>query len=302
MPENPLDSFHAPVLLEQAINGLVTDVDGTYVDATFGGGGHARAILQRLSSRGRLYAFDQDKDALINAPDDDRCTVIHSNFRFIQNFLRYYHVDKVHGILADLGVSSYQLDQEEKGFSFSSVDLDMRMNSDGPITAELLVNRLSEKELVHMFSQYGEVRNAKTLARAIVQARASAPITSTQNLIQCVEPVIMGHRTRYLAQVFQAIRIKVNNEIGVLQDLLTTSIDVLGTGGRLVIITYHSIEDRVVKHFFKSGSFGPTFTHPNLDQDWIMKTVNKKPIRPTAEEIQRNRRSRSAKLRIAEIM
>lgn len=297
---NPNDAFHKPVLLDQTVEGLISDRNGIYVDATFGGGGHAKAILENLSPKGRLFAFDQDKDALANKPHDHRCTLIHSNFRFIRNFLRYHGVEKVHGILADLGVSSFQLDESSKGFSFDSDDLDMRMNPASPISAADLINQLSERELVEIFSEYGEVRNAKTLARAIVQARLSAPIKNTQNLIQAIEPVIMGHRTRYLAQVFQAIRIKVNDEIGALKELLTTSIDMLALGGRLVIITYHSIEDRVVKHFMKSGNFGPDISQFNPSQDWIMKTINKKPIRPDADEIRRNRRSRSAKLRIAE--
>lgn len=296
----PNDAFHQPVLLDQAVEGLISDRDGLYVDATFGGGGHAKAILDNLSPKGRLFAFDQDKDALANKLHDDRCTLIHSNFRFIRNFLRYHGVEKVHGILADLGVSSFQLDELSKGFSFDSEDLDMRMNPASPISAADLINQLSEIELLKILSEYGEVRNAKTLARAIVQARLSAPIKNTQNLIQAIEPVIMGHRTRYLAQVFQAIRIKVNDEIGALKELLTTSIDILAPRGRLVIITYHSVEDRVVKHFMKSGTFGPDISLFNPSHDWILKTINKKPIRPDADEIRRNRRSRSAKLRIAE--
>ncbi|MDH3245097.1 MAG: 16S rRNA (cytosine(1402)-N(4))-methyltransferase RsmH [Saprospiraceae bacterium] len=296
----PNDAFHKPVLLDQSVEGLISDRDGLYVDATFGGGGHAKAILDNLSPKGRLFAFDQDKDALANNLHDDRCTLIHSNFRFIRNFLRYHGVVKVHGILADLGVSSFQLDELSKGFSFDSEDLDMRMNPASPISAADLINQLSEKELLKILSEYGEVRNAKTLARAIVQARLSAPIKNTQNLIQAIEPVIMGHRTRYLAQVFQAIRIKVNDEIGALKELLTTSIDILAPRGRLVIITYHSVEDRVVKHFMKSGNFGPDISLFNPSHDWLLKTINKKPIRPDADEIRRNRRSRSAKLRIAE--
>lgn len=291
--------FHRPVLLEQCVEALVTDPGGVYVDATFGGGGHSREILKKLSAKGRLFAFDQDVDALKNALDDQRFQLIHGNFRFIRHYLKYLGIRQLHGVMADLGVSSYQLDEGSKGFSFSRGEtLDMRMNPLAARSALDILNQESEENLVQILSSYGEVRNSKTLARAIVAAREQRPIANAHEFLNCVEPLALGNRARYLAQVFQAIRIKVNDEIGALQDFLAAGADMLVPGGRLVVLTYHSIEDRIVKHFIKSGK------RENLDQtaaeEWILKPVNKKPIVAGEAEIRKNSRARSAKLRIAE--
>lgn len=295
--------YHQPVLLDQCIEALMTDPDGIYVDATFGGGGHSREILKHLSDEGRLIAFDQDADASKNALQDPRFQLVNGNFRFIRHYLRYLQIQRLHGILADLGVSSYQLDVDSKGFSFSKGDVfDMRMNQKAARSALDIVNHESEENLVSIFSSYGEVRNSKTLAKAIVTAREQRPISNTHEFLNCVEPLAMGNKARYLAQVFQAIRIKVNDEIGSLQDFLVAGADMLVPGGRLVVLTYHSIEDRVVKHFVKSGltDFDNRDTTGVSGGDWILKPVNKKPIVAGPDEIRINRRSRSAKLRIAE--
>ncbi|NND08141.1 MAG: 16S rRNA (cytosine(1402)-N(4))-methyltransferase RsmH [Saprospiraceae bacterium] len=298
-----VNPYHAPVMCAETIESLVTDPHGVYVDATFGGGGHSAAILQVLDTGGRLFAFDQDLDAFVNKVDDQRLTLIHGNFRFLKQWMRYYDVTHVHGVMADLGVSSFQLDEKSKGFSYASdADLDMRMNIKSEASAFQIINETSEGELVEIFSRYGEVRNAKTLAKAIVVARALRPIKNVQELLMCIGPLVMGNRSRYLAQVFQAIRIKVNDEIGSLRALLSTAADLLVVGGRLSILTYHSIEDRLVKHFMKSGKLGPKEQEYEFEEDrkWYLKMLSKKPILPTREEVGRNRRARSAKLRIAE--
>ena len=295
--------YHEPVMLHQCIDGLIWQENGIYVDATFGGGGHSRAFLNRIGSKGQLIAFDQDQDALKNTIQDPRFQLIHGNFRFIKHYLRYLGVHQLHGILADLGVSSFQLDVDSKGFSFSRGNtFDMRMNQQATRSALDIVNHESEENLVNIFSSYGEVRNSKTLAKAILTAREVRPISNTHEFLNCVEPLAMGNKARYLAQVFQAIRIKVNDEIGALQDFLVAGVDMLIPGGRLVVLTYHSIEDRIVKHFIKNGK--TEFSMPP-DQyasqaDWILKPINKKPIMADNEEIRSNSRARSAKLRIAE--
>jgi 16S rRNA (cytosine1402-N4)-methyltransferase len=298
--------YHVPVLIEESLNALITDRNGIYVDATFGGGGHSRAILSRLSGQGQLIAFDQDADALSNTLDDERFKLVHGNFRFLKHYLRYLNIQSVHGILADLGVSSYQLDEGTKGFSFStSEDLDMRMNKAATKSALDVVNQESEENLVNIFSSYGEVRNSKSLAKAIDSARNRRPISNSHEFLHCVEPLAIGNKARYLAQVYQAIRIKVNDEIGSLEHFLAAGADMLVPGGHLVVLTYHSIEDRIVKHFIKSGKTssipaeGPGIINRNVSEDWILKPVNKKPITASPEEIIRNKRSRSAKLRIA---
>lgn len=296
------ETYHLPVLLKSSIDALVIDPGGTYVDATFGGGGHSEEILSRLNDHGRLYAFDQDIDALENARDDDRLKLVHGNFRYLKYFLKYLGIGQLQGILADLGVSSYQLDAKTKGFSFVDSDVfDMRMNNRATRTALDIVNHESEENLVNIFSSYGQVRNSKTLAKAIIATREQRPISNTHEFLNCVEPQAMGNRARYLAQVFQAIRIKVNDEIGALQDFLVAGADMLVPGGRLVVLTYHSIEDRIVKHFIKSGRTEDA-ENPlqSLNDQWILKPVNKKPILPDEREIKSNKRARSAKLRIAE--
>ncbi len=300
-----MSDYHQPVMPTESIKGLVTDVDGIYVDATFGGGGHSRILLESLSEGGQLYAFDQDTDALAQGFADKRLMLIRSNFRYVANFLRYYGISQVSGFLADLGVSSYQIDTPEKGFSFTkSRRLDMRMNQDAEFTAEDWLNQASEMELMEVMSQYGEVRNAKTLARTIFNCRAKRTFHTVGDLLRCIETAVIGNKSRYLAQVFQAIRIKVNDELGALKALLKTTEQFLKPGGRLVIITYHSLEDRLVKHFMKDGTFGST-TKVAVDfygrkPEWSLKPITKKPILPSSEEIEKNRRARSAKLRIAE--
>ena len=299
------ESYHKPVLLRETVEHMVIDRGGTYVDATYGGGGHTQYLLDALNEEGTVVAFDQDEDAIKNKIDDSRLILIRSNFRYIGRFIRYLRINKVDGVMADLGVSSFQLDEDSKGFSFTAESaLDMRMNSSATYTAADVVNNEHEADLVAIFSAYGEVRNAKSLARAIVKARSQRPITSIQEFLLCVEPLIMGNRSRYLAQVFQAIRIKVNDEIGALKSMLTASAQILKVGGRLSVLTYHSLEDRIVKHFVKRGVFDPKqqFTSDAFGEIpvWCLKPVNRKPILPSREEIQNNSRARSAKLRVAE--
>ncbi len=300
-----MTDFHDPVLLKESVDALITRRDGLYIDVTFGGGGHSRAILDLLGSSGKLYAFDQDKDAIDQRIDDHRLVLIRSNFRYVANFLRYYGVQTVDGILADLGVSSFQLNADYKGFSYQHSEiLDMRMNQLGDTSAKQFLAKTSEAELIDVLSKYGEVRNAKTVSRAILTRRKSRPIQNTQDLLQCIEPFVIGNRSRYLAQLFQAIRIKVNDEMGALVALLKTSERVLRPGGRLIVITYHSVEDRIVKHFMKRGQIDgvqkATFSNRREDSPWSMRPLTKKPITPTDQEIKLNNRARSAKLRVAE--
>ena len=299
-----MSDFHQPVLLAESLSALVTDKEGTYVDATFGGGGHSKALLKRLSAFAKLYAFDQDADAIGQGFADPRLILTQSNFRYVGNFMQYFEVPSVNGILVDLGVSSYQIDADHKGFSFQRSEmLDMRMNRDSELTAEAFLNRVSEIELQQVLSEYGEVRNAKSVAKAIIQRRKFRPIKSVQELLLCLDPLVMGNRSRYYAQLFQAIRIKVNDEMGALEALLKTSEQILKPGGKLVIITYHSGEDRMVKHFMKSGLLAAEKAGSDYflsKKEWTLKTITKKPILPTEDEIKRNKRSRSAKLRVAE--
>ncbi len=298
-------SYHNPVLLRETVEHMVVDKGGVYVDATYGGGGHTQFLLDTLNEKGTVVAFDQDEDAIKNKIDDPRLILLRSNFRYIGRFVKYLKINEVDGVMADLGVSSFQLDEDSKGFSFSAESaLDMRMNTSATYTAADVVNNEHEADLVGIFSAYGEVRNAKSLARAIVKARSQRPITSIQEFLLCVEPLIMGNRSRYLAQVFQAIRIKVNDEIGALKSLLTASAQILKVGGRLSVLTYHSLEDRIVKHFVKRGVFDPKsqFASDAFGEvpRWCLEPVNRKPILPSKEEIQNNSRARSAKLRVAE--
>ena len=295
--------YHEPVMLNQCMEGLLWQEGGIYVDATFGGGGHSREILERIGPSGQLIAFDQDKDASQNTIPDPRFQFVHGNFRFIRHYLRYLGIHQLHGILADLGVSSFQLDVDTKGFSFSRGNtFDMRMNQQATRSALDIVNHESEENLVNIFSSYGEVRNSKSLAKAILTTRELRPISNTHEFLDCVEPLVMGNRARYLAQVFQAIRIKVNDEIGALQDFLVAGVDMLIPGGRLVVLTYHSIEDRIVKHFIKNGKTDFATRSDQYEQPaiWKLKPINKKPIIANSEEIRKNNRARSAKLRIAE--
>ncbi len=297
-----MNSYHIPVMLDECITGLMIHPDGIYIDATFGGGGHAREIAGRLTS-GRLFAFDQDEDAVKNVPNDDRIIFIRSNFRYIRNFLKYYDIEEVDGILADLGVSSHDFDEADRGFSFRfDAPLDMRMNQESDFTAAKVIEKYDSGDLIRIFRDYGEIKNAHRLAGAIMAARNEKPITTTGDLQQAIQNCIpRAIEKKYLAQVFQALRMEVNKEKEVLMEFLDSALGLLKPGGRLVVMTYHSIEDRLVKNFMKSGNFEGT-----IDQDFFgnfispFTLINRKVMIPSEEEIKINPRSRSAKLRIAE--
>lgn len=285
------------------MEGLRILPDGTYVDVTFGGGGHSREIIRHLGPEGRLLAFDQDLDAQQNSLEDDRFTFIHSNFRFLKNFLRYYQAEHIDGLLADLGVSFHHFDEAERGFSFRfDGALDMRMNQQSPQTAATVLNSYDEERLSDIFYLYGELPQARKLANAIVKSRQMNPLQTINNLLEVVRPYInRKQEKKELAQLFQALRIEVNAEMESLRKMLRQALDVLNPGGRLVVLTYHSLEDRLVKNFFKTGNF-----EGKADKDFFgkittpFKLINRKVIVPTEEEIERNPRSRSAKLRVAE--
>ena len=295
-------TYHIPVLAKESIDAMSIQQNGVYVDATFGGGGHSRLILNELGDKGQLLGFDQDEDALANVPDDERFTFVHHNFRYLKQFLRLHAHRKVDGILADLGVSSHQLDVAERGFSFRyEADLDMRMNQQQDVNAASILNSYSADDLQLLFSQYGEVRNAKTLALRIVEQRSHQPLNTIGQFLGVVEPIIRGHRSRYLAQVFQALRIEVNDEMGALEDFLKQAMEVLKPGGRLVVISYHSIEDRMIKNFLKAGNIKGVADkdfYGNINRPFNI--ISKKAILPTDEEIKNNPRARSAKLRVGE--
>lgn len=294
--------YHRPVLLTESIDGLITDPNGVYVDVTFGGGGHSREILSRLGSEGKLFAFDQDEDALANAIDDPRFTLINQNFRYLKRYLRFYGVKEVDGVLGDLGVSSHQFDVPERGFSTRfDGELDMRMSQAGDVSAFNVVNEYEEADLRNMFYMYGELKNAGSIANTIVKARAEAPIKNTDELKIVLARFLPAHKSaKILAQIYQAIRIEVNQEMDVLKEMLSQSLEVLKPEGRLSIISYHSLEDRLVKRFMKNGMF-----EGEPEKDFFgrfevpMKQLGKL-ILPTDEEIAVNNRARSAKLRIAE--
>jgi len=297
-------AYHIPVLLEEVIEGLNIRPEGTYVDCTFGGGGHSKEILSQLNKNGKLYAFDQDADAKHNLPDDSRVVFIPHNFRHLQRFLRLHQVNEVDGILADLGVSSHQFDEAERGFStrFEGA-LDMRMDQRQDLTAFTVVDTYSEPRLHKLFEQYGEVTNSKTLAKAIVEARKQSSLKTIQNFKSALSAVVKGNPNKYFAQVFQALRIEVNDELGALKEMLEQTPTVLKTGGRVAIISFHSLEDRLIKNFFKKGNFeedDETNPFGQKLQTPLLKPVTKKPIVPTDKEMKLNPRSRSAKLRIAE--
>ena len=300
--------YHAPVLLSESLEALQIRPDGVYVDATFGGGGHAAPILNRLGDNGRLYAFDQDADAQANAAkapfsEHPGFVFIRSNFRFLKRQLRAAGArpGSVQGILADLGVSSHQLDTPERGFSYRfSAELDMRMNPDDERSAADVLNTYTQDDLQRVFGNYGEVRNARTLAQACVQQRERSPFRTTGDLVALCEKMVMGERWRYLSQVFQALRMEVNDETGALEDFLKDATEMLATGGRIVVITYHSIEDRIVKNWLKAGNFEGTPKqdfYGNIERPFQL--ITKKPIEPNPEEIKENPRARSAKLRVA---
>lgn len=294
--------YHIPVMLKECLEGLNINPDGVYVDVTFGGGGHSRAILERLSDKGRLIAFDQDPDALNNLWEDKRLIFVDQNFRYIKRFLRLHGYKKVDGILADLGVSSHQLDEAERGFSYRfEASLDMRMNQNTSKTAQEILNTYPAEELQKVFGMYGEVKNAKTLALLIVSERALKPIQTINEFLDIIEPAIKGKRPKYLAQVFQALRIEVNEEMEALKEFLGATLEVLAIGGRLVAMSYHSLEDRLVKNYTKRGTFDGNFIKDDFGKIYKpFKLINKNIIEASPEELKINPRSRSAKLRIAE--
>lgn len=296
--------YHNPVLLEECLDGLAIQPDGVYVDVTFGGGGHSKAILGRLGEKGRLLAFDQDSDARANAQaiDDKRLTFIDANFRYLQKYLRLYAVKQVDGILGDLGVSSHQFDTPERGFSTRfEANLDMRMNQRAGATARDILETYSAEELHRILGMYGELQNAKTAAQAIVAARANRPIETVNDLKAALQRYApRGKENKYFAQVFQALRIEVNDEMGALQEFLTQSAEVLKPEGRLVVMSYHSLEDRLVKNFIGKGKFYGEVEKDLFGNDLKpLQSVTRKPIEASAEEIAQNSRARSAKLRVA---
>ncbi len=295
--------YHIPVLLQETIDGLHVKADGIYVDCTFGGGGHSRALLAQLGEKGILVAFDQDEAARKNLPTDSRVIFVPQNFRHLQRFLRLNKITQVDGILADLGVSSHQFDKADRGFSIRfDAALDMRMDQRQKTTAADILKQFTELQLHKMLEQYGEVTNAKTLAKTIVQQRGLMPIKTIQQFKQAVESVVKGNPQKYFAQVFQALRIEVNDEMGALKELLQQTPSLLKSGGRIAIITFHSLEDRMVKNFFKTGSFSEEVMDDLYGgkPESQFKILTKKPILPTDIETRRNKRSRSAKLRLVE--
>ena len=295
--------YHVPVLFFECLNALNIKPDGVYVDCTFGGGGHSRGILEKLNEHGTLIAFDQDADAQRNLPADKRVLFVPQNFRHLQRFLRLHKFPKVDGVLADLGVSSHQFDEGERGFSTRfDGPLDMRMDRRTQLTAADILLTYPEAQLHKLFERYGEVTNAKTLAKHIVQHRKQASLKTISDFRALLQPVVKGNPNKYLAQVFQALRIEVNDEMGALKEMLEQIPQVLNKSGRVAIITFHSIEDRIVKNFFKQGSFEEAQDNPfvQTEKEVLLKVVTKKPVTASDEELKRNPRSRSAKLRIAE--
>lgn len=296
-------AYHIPVLYHEVLDSLNIKPDGIYIDCTFGGGGHSRGILEKLSNNGKLFAFDQDEDAKNNLSEDRRIVFVPHNFKYIQRFLRLHKVQQVDGVLADLGVSSYQFDEGRRGFSTRfDGPLDMRMDQRQELKASDIVKEYSEIQLHKLFEQYGEVTNSKTLAKHIVQQRKQVSSQTIQQFKAMIHPLIRGNPNKYLAQVFQALRIEVNDEIGSLKEMLGQLPEVLKPGGRASIITFHSLEDRVVKNFFRKGSFEDSpFNAFSFEMEVeTFKIITKKPIIATVEEMKRNSRSRSAKLRVAE--
>lgn len=297
------NDYHIPVMLTECVDALDIKPNGVYVDVTFGGGGHSREILKRLGPDGRLYAFDQDPDAISNSLQDDRFRLIHQNFRFMKNNLRVHGVSEIDGVLADLGISSHQINERERGFSTRfDADLDMRMDQVGTLNARDIVNNYAEVDLHRIFGMYGEIQNARTLARVLVSARAVEPIVTVAQLKEAIETIVPKRReNKYYAQVFQALRIEVNKELQALEAFLLQSAAILRAGGRLAVMSYHSLEDRLVKNFIAKGKF-----KGEVEKDFYgneikpLRAVNRKVIVASAEEIEGNNRARSAKLRIAE--
>lgn len=298
-------AYHIPALLPEAISLLNIKPNGIYIDATFGGGGHSRAIMAQLGENGRLFSFDRDMDAFSNRIDDDRFTFVHSNFRFIENFMRYHGVGKADGILADLGVSFHHFDSSERGFSFrTDSPLDMRMNRKADVSAADIVTEASEEELRNMLYAYTDLKRPGNVVKAIVKAREASPISTTFQLADAVRPALDPRQEKKeLAQVFQALRIRTNDEMGDLRRFLEASARVLKPGGRLAVLTYHSVEDRMVKNFMKTGNIDGIEQKDffgRISTQW--KLVTRKPVEPSPEEVETNPRSRSAKLRVAELI
>ncbi|UKK48803.1 16S rRNA (cytosine(1402)-N(4))-methyltransferase RsmH [Prevotella sp. E9-3] len=305
------ETYHVPVLLHESIDGLAIQPNGIYVDVTFGGGGHSKEILRRLGPKGHLFSFDQDADAEKNIVNDDRFTFVRSNFRYLKNWMRYYKVDHIDGLLADLGVSSHHFDDEERGFSFRyDAPLDMRMNQRAGTTAAEILNNYSEEQLADILYIYGELKQARKLAKTIVKARAKKSIETTGDLltilgVEAIEEnaqlsIVNAQLKKDLARLFQAMRIEVNHEMEALKEMLTSAQELLGKGGRLSVITYHSLEDRIVKNMMKAGN-----AEGKVEQDFFGRVnaplkMIEKVITPSADELEQNPRSRSAKLRIAE--
>jgi len=299
-----MGKYHEPVLLQESVDALVTDADGIYVDATFGGGGHSREIIKRLK-KGKLIAFDQDEDAAQNAIDDKRFMLIRSNFRYIKNFLKYHDAMPVSGVIADLGISSHQVNTAERGFSTRfEATLDMRMSRKWELTAEKVINEYPEEKLREIFIEYGEIRQARLVARQIIDTRASKKISSTKELMVLLQNLAeRGNEQQFFSKIFQALRIEVNQELEALKEMLLQCADIIVKGGRLVVISYHSLEDRLVKNFISTGNFSN-----ETERDVIygnvkgknFTAINKKPVEPAEDEIRNNPRARSARMRIAE--
>lgn len=303
-PVNQSANYHIPVLYNETLQGLAIKPNGVYVDCTFGGGGHSRGILQQLGADGQLFAFDQDADAQRNIPaNENRIVFVPQNFRHIQRFLRLNKVTQVDGVLADLGVSSHQFDEGTRGFSIRfDGPMDMRMDNRESLTAADVVKTYTEQQLHKLFEQYGEVTNSRTLAKHIVQQRGHQPVQTIEQFKTMLHPVVKGNPNKYLAQVFQALRIEVNDEMGALKEMLVQLNAVTKPGGRVAIITFHSLEDRLVKNFFRNGSFDEEPENPFMPnaKEKVWNIITKKPITATDDELKKNTRSRSAKLRVAE--
>lgn len=297
------ETYHVSVLLKESVDGLDIQPDGIYVDVTFGGGGHSREILSRLGTNGHLFGFDQDADAESNIMNDDRFTFVRSNFRYLKNWMRFYEVEKIDGLLADLGVSSHHFDDESRGFSFRfDAPLDMRMNKRAGMTAADVLNNYTEEQLADIFYLYGELKNARKIASVVVKARQDSPIETTGQLLQLTEKIFAREREKKeVTKLFQALRIEVNHEMDALREMLNSACQLLRPGGRMSVITYHSLEDRIVKNMMRAGN-----AEGKVEQDFFgrakspLHLINNRVIVPTDDELQRNPRSRSAKLRIAE--
>ena len=297
-----VNKYHTPVLLTEAVDGLKINKDGVYVDVTYGGGGHSREILSRLGEKGRLIAFDQDFDSKVNLIHDDRLLFINENFMFLKKFLKLNNISKIDGILADFGVSSYQIDQPERGFSYRfDADLDMRMDMKNSLTAYKIINNYSADNLIKIFKNYGDLTNSRKITRAIINSRENKEIKTTAQLNEIITPIIPArHINKILSRIYQSVRIEVNKELDVIKSLLLQSVELLKTGGRISLISYHSLEDRIVKRFFKTGKFEGEIEKDFYGNYSLPYKIIGKLISPSQIEIDRNVRARSAKLRIAE--